>query len=178
MKNIFLFIGPSGSGKTYLANALAAKFPHLFKKVITATTRSPRTGEIHGVDYHFVSKDSFNFKDFAEFEQFGSNLYGTPISELTLDSHLIIAIEPKGCLSIIDYVSKNNLDKNTKVVFFNIDEATRLNNMSKRGDDPDQIKKRIEQDNILELIKNNNIKADLEFISLESISVDAILAIL
>lgn len=56
--HIFLIAGPSGSGKTSLAQALVQSFPAL-SKVVTVTTRTPRPGEINGVDYHFVSVDRF-----------------------------------------------------------------------------------------------------------------------
>lgn len=50
--------GPSGAGKdSVLAKLKEQKLP--FKFVITATTRSPRPNEQHGIDYFFISKEQF-----------------------------------------------------------------------------------------------------------------------
>ena len=51
--------GPSGVGKGTLYKALFAKHPGAFALSISHTTRSPRPGEQHGVDYYYVSKDEF-----------------------------------------------------------------------------------------------------------------------
>jgi guanylate kinase len=47
--------GPSGVGKGTLCRALRKRFPELHFSV-SATTRPPRPGEKHGVDYYFLSK--------------------------------------------------------------------------------------------------------------------------
>lgn len=56
MNHCYLFIGPSGSGKTSLAEKAFA----LEQKVISYTTRMPRSGEEEGRDYYFVSKKYLN----------------------------------------------------------------------------------------------------------------------
>lgn len=53
-----LLVGPSGSGKTATANGIIDNDPQ-FERVITATTRKPRNGEVDGVDYIFVSDEVF-----------------------------------------------------------------------------------------------------------------------
>jgi guanylate kinase len=50
--------GPSGAGKDSVLNVLKERgSPYHF--TVTATTRAPRSGELHGVDYYFVSGDEF-----------------------------------------------------------------------------------------------------------------------
>jgi guanylate kinase len=49
---------PTGAGKTSLARALAERHPELVFS-LSATTRSPRPGESHDVDYHFVDDAGF-----------------------------------------------------------------------------------------------------------------------
>jgi guanylate kinase len=55
---VLLIAGPSGSGKTTLTRALVNRVPFL-SRAITVTTRLPRTGEVSGEDYHFVSAERF-----------------------------------------------------------------------------------------------------------------------
>ncbi len=50
--------GPSGVGKDTIARLLL-EARNTFYFVVTATTRSPRPGEVHGYDYFFVSQDQF-----------------------------------------------------------------------------------------------------------------------
>ena len=58
-KNIMVILSsPSGAGKTTLTKKIQNKYKS-FKISISHTTRSPRPGEIDGVDYNFVSKKKF-----------------------------------------------------------------------------------------------------------------------
>jgi guanylate kinase len=56
---LLLLAGPSGVGKSTLCDRLVAEVPG-FERVITATTRPPRTNEINGRDYHFLTKEEFD----------------------------------------------------------------------------------------------------------------------
>lgn len=51
--------GPSGVGKDTIARELIRRRPDKFHFVVTATTRDPRPGEVHGEDYLFLSNDEF-----------------------------------------------------------------------------------------------------------------------
>ncbi len=58
-KNIMLILSsPSGVGKTTLTKKIQQKYPS-FKISVSNTTRTPRSNEVDGIDYHFVSKDKF-----------------------------------------------------------------------------------------------------------------------
>lgn len=175
MNKLFIFLGPSGSGKTTLADKLINNYPHLFYKVITATTRQPRTGEVDGKDYYFLNKNTFNKSLMAEFEEFDGNIYGTPIEEFTSDKNILLVVEPKGAVSIKKFIQDKYKDKIIKTIYFNIDEEVRKNNMLKRGDALEKVEKRLAKDNINQLIKDLNIEVDFEFQNLESISEEDIL---
>jgi guanylate kinase len=57
---LFIIIsGPSGVGKDTIARRLIDSDPEKYYFVVTATTRKPRAGEVHGVDYFFLSNDEF-----------------------------------------------------------------------------------------------------------------------
>ncbi|MCP5095308.1 MAG: guanylate kinase [Chloroflexi bacterium] len=56
---LIVISGPSGVGKDTIALGLIEKRPEKFYFVVTATTRPPREGEIHGKDYFFLSTDEF-----------------------------------------------------------------------------------------------------------------------
>ena len=71
---------PSGAGKTTICQALAQRSPHLNFSV-SHTTRKPRENEKEGVDYHFVSSETFlemtNRNEFLEWTKIHDNYYGT-----------------------------------------------------------------------------------------------------
>ena len=55
---VFIISGPSGAGKDTVIKRMKERgYPFYF--VVTTTTRPPREGERHGVDYFFVSEDEF-----------------------------------------------------------------------------------------------------------------------
>lgn len=83
-KNGLLVIisSPSGGGKTTIIKELL-KAPELNAVYsVSVTTRSPREGEINGVDYWFVSREEFetmlNRNELLEYEQVHDQYYGTP----------------------------------------------------------------------------------------------------
>jgi guanylate kinase len=79
-----------------------------YKYSISATTRTPRSGEAHGVDYYFFSKDEFFKKaddgDFLEYAEYSGNYYGTlrkPVTEmLEAGKNVILEIEVQGAVNI------------------------------------------------------------------------------
>lgn len=74
--------GPTAVGKGTVSADLRARYPQVWLSV-SATTRSPRPGEVDGVHYHFVSPDEFDAME-AGGEMLetalvhGRNRYGTP----------------------------------------------------------------------------------------------------
>ena len=56
---LFVITGPSGVGKTTIAEHLLDEMPNLVR-LVTITTRQMRPGEVNGVDYHFVDRDTFD----------------------------------------------------------------------------------------------------------------------
>ena len=58
MSNIFIISAPSGCGKTSLVRELCQTYSFL-EQTVSYTTRTIRSGEVDGQDYHFISKDEF-----------------------------------------------------------------------------------------------------------------------
>ncbi|MCR4941787.1 MAG: guanylate kinase [Campylobacter sp.] len=82
---ILLLSGPSGSGKSTLLSRLLKEEKDLYFS-ISSTTRTPREGEKHGINYYFTSKDKFkqDIKDgnFLEWAYVHKNYYGTPLKPI------------------------------------------------------------------------------------------------
>ena len=78
--NLYIVSAPSGSGKTTLLQHLLKSFTDLNFSV-SHTTRRPRQGERHGVDYFFTERDAFSSMiargEFLEWAEFNGQLYGT-----------------------------------------------------------------------------------------------------
>lgn len=103
---LFVISGASGVGKsTVLSRVMQAREDLLFS--VSATTRKPRPGEVDGVSYYFVSKDTFLDmiqKDaFLEYDAHMDNYYGTPksqVEEKLQRAHVILDIEPNGAFNV------------------------------------------------------------------------------
>jgi len=83
---LIIITAPSGSGKTSITRHLMQHFPQLAFSV-SAATRQPRGIEKDGVDYHFMSTETFQQKiqhnEFVEWEMvYEGKYYGTLKSEL------------------------------------------------------------------------------------------------
>ncbi len=78
---LMILTGPSGVGKGTLMRTLLQRHPELYYSV-SATTRTPRSGETDGINYYFVSRTKFEqlvaSGEFLEWAEFAGNYYGTP----------------------------------------------------------------------------------------------------
>ncbi|NDO46807.1 guanylate kinase [Clostridium sp. MD294] len=103
---LVIISGPSGSGKGTVVKELVQKED--FALSISATTRTPRTGEIDGVHYYFYSKETFeemkNQNELLEWAEFCGNYYGTPRKyveqQMSQGKNVILEIEVQGALQI------------------------------------------------------------------------------
>ncbi len=87
---MIVLVGPSGSGKTTLAHALLQRHNGRCVFSVSHSTRPQRSGEVDGVDYHFITRSRFQQMvhqgAFVESAEVHGNLYGTAHSEI--DAHL------------------------------------------------------------------------------------------
>jgi guanylate kinase len=102
-KLLFIVSGPSGAGKGTFISHVRESFPAI-QHTPTYTTRSPRAGEVDGVDYNFIAADTFHeyCKDgrIAEYTRtYGDYYYGSPSALLSLDGpQLLVETDYKGML--------------------------------------------------------------------------------
>ena len=78
--NLFIISAPSGAGKSSLVKALLNQDASI-RLSVSCTTRAPRPGEIDGVHYHFISRESFQDRlgksEFLESAEVYGNFYAT-----------------------------------------------------------------------------------------------------
>jgi guanylate kinase len=104
---VFVIPGPSGVGKGTLIRTLLERVPEL-ELAVSATTRAPRPGEEHGVDYHFLTDAEFDRRvlegDFVEHASYSGRRYGTLKSELRKrqdsDASVVLEIEVQGARQV------------------------------------------------------------------------------
>jgi guanylate kinase len=100
--------GPSGVGKGTVRRALFQMPNHDLVYSVSMTTRPPRPGEVEGIDYYFVSKETFlqRIQDnkFLEWAEFVGNYYGTPRDkveeQLDKGKEVVLEIEVDGALQV------------------------------------------------------------------------------
>jgi guanylate kinase len=101
---LLIIAGPAGSGKTTLCERMVSEV-HGVERVVTATTRPRRPGEIDGVHYHFLDERTFDERlargEFLEWARVhGRHRYGTlrrsVLEKLVAGTHLVTNIDVQG----------------------------------------------------------------------------------
>jgi guanylate kinase len=105
--NLFVIAAPSGGGKTTLTRALLERERGI-RLSVSYTTRPPRPGEQHGVDYHFVSEDRFaalkDGNEFLEHAHVHGNWYATSAtwleSQVSAGQEVLLEIDWQGAAQV------------------------------------------------------------------------------
>ena len=103
---LFVISAPSGTGKTTLCENLRATPDFIYS--VSCTTRPPRSGEVDGVDYHFLAKEDFLSRarngEMLEHALVHGNYYGTlkgTVKEaLAQGTDVLLDIDVQGAASI------------------------------------------------------------------------------
>jgi guanylate kinase len=109
LPRVFVITGPSGVGKGTLIRTLLERLPEL-ELATSATTRKPRVGETHGVDYYFLDEDEFERgvgdDEFVEHASYSGRRYGTLRSELEKrlerGAPVVLEIEVQGARQVAE----------------------------------------------------------------------------
>lgn len=146
--NLFVVSAPSGAGKTSLLKCVIDELAQV-QTSISHTTRAKRAGEIDGVDYHFVSIESFNQlrenQEFYESAEVFGNFYATGRSsiadQLAQGIDVILEIDWQGARQI-----KQQLPASRSIFILPPSKAELESRLQGRGqDDQSVIKARMNE---------------------------------
>lgn len=115
-ENVMVILSsPSGVGKTTITKKIQQKYQS-FKLSVSQTTRKPRSNEVNGIDYYFVTekefKKSIESNDFYEYAKIFDNYYGTEkkkIDEILENNDIIFDIDWQGTKQLSRFKKLNLL---------------------------------------------------------------------
>ena len=155
---LIILTGKTASGKDTIKNLLSKQYPGL-NKLITTTSRTKRPGEIDGQDHYFLTRKEFENKIakgiFAEYVEYGGNLYGTQKTELekALKNDTIWRIDPSRAGEVRNFIKRfysaeiaEKLIKRVLVIYITVSDEIVLQRLKKRGLTEEEIQKRMADD--------------------------------
>jgi len=121
---LVIISGPSGVGKSTVVRKLLSIYPKL-KLSRSATTRPPRPGEKHGLDYYFITEEEFFDRvdkgSFFEWAQVHGFYYGTPKDfveeELVRNQAVVSEVDVQGAASIKEAVQSSKIKGSAVFIF-------------------------------------------------------------
>ena len=145
-RHLLVVSGPSGAGKDTVVRRMMEKYPEI-ELSVSATTRAPRNGEKEGIDYYFMTNETFEQKiergEMLEYVHYCDRYYGTPKSEV--DRRLDAGIPVVLVIEVIGAANIKKLYPESTLVFImppSLEELSRR--LHGRGTEPeDVIQKRL-----------------------------------
>ena len=144
---MLILSSPTGAGKTTSPKKIQQKYQN-FKISVSHTTRKPRSNEVEGIDYFFVSHEEFKIKisknEFYEYAKIFDNYYGTSKESVNIllnnNNNILFDIDWQGTQQL----SKFDELKLVKVFLLPPDKKELENRLIQRNqDNPDIISKRL-----------------------------------
>ena len=144
-ENILVILSsPSGVGKTTLTKKIQQKYKS-FKISVSHTTRAPRSNEIDGVDYFFVSKEKFTQlikeKKFYEHAKIFENYYGTlkkNVDDMKNENDIIFDIDWQGTKQLTNFKNLNLI----KIYLITSKDELKKRLINRNQNSPQEIEKR------------------------------------
>ena len=141
--SLVVISGPSGVGKGTVVKRLLAEMPDIYISV-SVTTRPPRSGEVPGKDYVFVSESEFEDmvvnNQLLEWAYVHGHYYGTPkkpvFDKLAEGKTVILEIDMQGAMQV-----RRSIDD--VVLIFLLPPSIRelANRLDKRGTEAEEVRK-------------------------------------
>ncbi len=143
---VFVITGPSGVGKGTLIRSLIERVPEL-ELSVSATTRKPRLGETHGVDYHFLDDAEFERRvqdgEFVEHADYSGRRYGTLREDLdqrlARGAPVVLEIEVQGARQVAETMP----EAQRIVIAPPSAEALRARLVGRGTDSPEDVERRL-----------------------------------
>lgn len=140
---IFAIVAPSASGKSTIERRVD------FERIISYTTRPMRRGELDGVDYFFVHDEEFlqleKKRFFTETASYREWHYGLSLQDYDYKTQkLVVVVTPKGYEELLEKVG----DEYVKSVYIHVEERERMVRQLSRGDEVDEVIRRIHTDRV------------------------------
>lgn len=144
-RRLLLLFGPSGAGKTTLGHYIKT---HGIPELVSHTTRPKRDGEIEGLHYYYVSHEEMDRLDLAEKATYpsssGVHTYGLSKPEIERrfkESDVVFAVVERDGLRQM----KEAYPDEVETVYILIPEAEMEKRLVDRGDDPENVRVRLER---------------------------------
>jgi guanylate kinase len=145
-KKPLIILGPSGVGKDTIINMFLKKYPEIFYKLISFTTRKIREGEKEGIDYFYITKEKFqekkNENKLIGIQEYNDNFYASDkskLEELMNKGEKIIILNYN--IETANKV-KDELDFNCIAILPPSEDELR-NRLKHRGTKPEEMEKRM-----------------------------------
>ena len=132
---VVAFIGPAGAGKDTVMKKVVEKCPHLHE-IVSCTTRPPREGEVHGVNYFYLTPEEFSDRvlhgEMLEASCFNDWFYGTGYESLRSDCINVGVFNPEGIESMLAHPGVD-----VKVFYVRASDKQRMMRQLNREENPD-----------------------------------------
>ena len=142
---IICLIGKTSSGKNTISDLLSSNYN--IPQAISTTTRPMRKGETQDKEYHFITKEEFDKRDFIETREYqvyngDTWYYGYEKNEFNHDNCIAI-VDVQGYYSLREYFGDIVIP-----FFIYASEDTLRKRLKLRGDNPQEIDRRLEDDEV------------------------------
>ena len=125
MYNMVCICGKAASGKDTILKTILEEYPDIFCRNLSTTTRSPREGEIQGIDYDFITEEQMMNKllngDMLEVVEFNGSFYGTALDTLSTEKINISIYNPGGIELLLE-----NTQINLLIFYIECDDKIRV----------------------------------------------------